>query len=365
MRELLAVGDRAGARRQFGVLRRVLQDELGIGPSAQALALLERATDDPSRPPPRRDVPHPDDQRADEPQWARHSDLATQSIHFCSTLDGVRLAYALSGDGPPLVKASNWLTHLDYDWESPVWSHWWHRLSERHRLIRYDERGCGLSSWDVDDFSLDAYERDLATVVDVLGLERFPLLGISQGGAIAIRYAARHPERVTRLVLYGAGALGRRRRTESRTQLRELDALAELMRVSWGAEEPAFQRVYDARFLPDGPIERWRAFDELQKKTASPQNAARLWESFGSFDVTDEARSLRVPTLILHGRDERLRPFADAEQLAQLIEGSRLVPLDSRNHILQAEERAFSRFIEEVDGFLLGDASPSRGAHRS
>ena len=282
----------------------------------------------------------------------RHSDLGTQSIRSCSTPDGVRLAYALSGDGPPLVKASNWLTHLDYDWESPVWSHWWRGLSRRHRLVRYDERGCGLSSWDVDDFSLDAYVRDLESVVDALALERFPLLGISQGGSIAIAYAARHPDRVSALVLYGTGVRGRRRRARTEAELRELDALAELMRVSWGAEEPGFQRVYDARFLPDGPLERWRAFDELQQRTTSPENAVRLWTSFQTMDTTEEARSLRLPTLILHARDERLRPFADAEELAALIPGSRLVPLVSRNHILQADEPAFGRFLEEAEAFL-------------
>jgi pimeloyl-ACP methyl ester carboxylesterase/DNA-binding SARP family transcriptional activator len=342
MRELLDGGDRAGVRRQFDLLERTLRDELAIGPSTEAEELRQRAMEGRAPSSPR------------TTGYRRHSNLGTQSIHFCSTLDGVRLAYALSGDGPALVKASNWLTHLDYDWESPVWSHWWQGLSRHHRLIRYDERGCGLSSWDVDEFTLDAYVRDLETVVDALGLERFPLLGISQGGAIAITYAARHPDRVTSLVLYGTGVRGRRRKAETDAQHRELDALAELMRVSWGADEPGFQRVYNARFMPEGPLEQWRAFDELQKKTASPENAVRLWQSFQLNDVTDAARSLSIPTLILHARDERLRPFADAEQLAELIEGSRLVPLDSPNHILQAGEPAFAEFLDELERFLAG-----------
>jgi pimeloyl-ACP methyl ester carboxylesterase len=347
MRQLLDAGDRAGARRQFELLERTLHDELAIGPSAEAVALRDRAADGRSSSVPLRAPAGPG--AAKDP---RHSDLATQSIHFCSTLDGVRLAYAISGDGPPLVKASNWLTHLDYDWESPVWSHWWQGLSRRHRLIRYDERGCGLSSRDVDDFSIDAYVRDLETVVDALGLERFPLLGISQGGAIAVTYAARHPDRVSRLVLYGAGPLGRRRKARTEEEHRELDALGELMRISWGADEPAFQRVYNARFMPEGPLDQWRAFDALQQKTASPANAVKLWQSFLLYDVTKEARSLDVPTLILHARDERLRPFADAEQLAELIPGCRLMALDSVNHILQADEPAFGRFLDEIDRFL-------------
>jgi pimeloyl-ACP methyl ester carboxylesterase/DNA-binding SARP family transcriptional activator len=338
MRQALAVGDRAGARRQFGLLERILHEELGIGPSAEALALRNQATDAPVT--------------GGEVGDPRYSSLATQSIRFCSTPDGVRLAYAESGDGPPVVKASNWLTHLDYDWESPVWRHWWQGLSRRHRLIRYDERGSGLSQWDVDDFSLEAFVRDLETVVDGLGLDRFPLLGISQGGPIAITYAARHPERVDRLILYGTGVLGRRRKARSDADHRQLDALAELMRGSWGTDEPSFQRIYNARFMPDGPIEQWRAFDELQKRTAPAHNAVRLWESMQAVDVTDDARSLRVPTLILHARHERLRPYADAEQLAVLIPGSRLVAFESNNHILQQSEPAFAQFLAEVDGFL-------------
>jgi DNA-binding SARP family transcriptional activator/pimeloyl-ACP methyl ester carboxylesterase len=340
MRQALAAGDRAGARQQFELLERILHEELGIGPSAEALALREQAIDAPPAGPFR---------RVGDP---RYSSLATQSIHFCSTPDGIRLAYAVSGDGPPLVKASNWLTHLDYDWESPVWRHWWHGLSRRHRLIRYDERGCGLSQWDIDDFSFDAYVRDLETVVDSLGLERFPLLGISQGGPIAIAYTTRHPERVDRLVLYGTGVLGRRHKARSDADHRQLDALAELMRTSWGADEPSFQRVYNARFMPDGPIEQWRAFDELQKRTAPPENAVRLWESTELNDVTEAARALRVPTLILHARNERLRPYEDAERLATLIEGSRLMPLESNNHILQEGEPAFAQFLAAVEGFL-------------
>ena len=341
MRQRLAATDRAGVRRQFELLERILHEELGIGPSAEALAVYRQASD-----------VDPPAARVDRDGDTRHSSLATQAIHFCSTPDGIRLAYAVSGDGPVLVKASNWLTHLDYDWESPVWRHWWHGLSRRHRLIRYDERGCGLSQWDVEDFSLDAYVRDLETVVDALGLDRFPLLGISQGGPIAITYAARHPERVNRLILYGTGALGRRRKARTDADDRQLDALAELMRVSWGGDEPVFQRVYNARFIPDGPLEMWRAFDELQKRTAPPKNAVRLWQSFQFNDATDAALTLRLPTLIVHAREEQLRPYADAEQLATLIEGSRLVPLESNNHILQEGEPAFARLLDEVDRFL-------------
>ncbi len=199
MRAMLRHGDRTGVLHQFDMLTRVLERELGVGPSVEACALRDLAlghtrsagefagpTDGPPRSAP----------------------LATQRVHFCTTTDGVRLAYAASGKGPPLVKAGNWLSHLDYDWDSPVWRHWWRTLSGRYTLVRYDERGCGLSDWDVDDdsFSLEAWVRDLETVVDALGLERFPLLGLSQGGPIAITYAARHPERVTHVIVYGTCA---------------------------------------------------------------------------------------------------------------------------------------------------------------
>ena len=191
---LLAAGDRAGALRQLNLLEQTLKDELGIGPSPEADHLRAQVLGTPVT----AAIPA-------QPAAPRHAGLAKQMVHFCRTSDGVRLAYATSGHGPPLVKASNWMTHLDYDWASPVWSHWWRALSEGRLLVRYDERGCGLSDWavDVSSFTLDAWVRDLETVADTLGLERFPLLGISQGGPIALTYAARHPERVSHLVVYG------------------------------------------------------------------------------------------------------------------------------------------------------------------
>ena len=336
--DLLARGDRAGALRRLDRLEEVLRDELGIGPSPEAYDLRIRALDTTVTTP------------AAAP---RHAGLARQTVHFCRTPDGVRLAYATSGSGPPLVKASNWLTHLDYDWASPVWSHWWQALSEDRRLVRYDERGCGLSDRDVgaESFTLDAWVADLETVVDTLGLQRFPLLGISQGGPIAVRYAARHPERVSHLIVYGTCARATWARADP-AERRELAALGELIRVSWGSDQPGFRQVYDARFLPDGPLETWRAFDELQRRTASPENAYRLWRAFGSLDAGEAARSLDVPTLILHSREDKVWSFAEAEELHSLIAGSRLVGLDSRNHILQAGEPAFATLLAEVRRFL-------------
>jgi pimeloyl-ACP methyl ester carboxylesterase len=219
--------------------------------------------------------------------------------------------------------------------------------------VRYDERGCGLSDWQVgdDSFTLDAWVRDLETVVDALGLDRFPLLGISQGGAIAITYAARHPERVSHVVVFGTCARASWARA-SPERRRELAALGELIKVSWGSDQPGFRQVYDARFLPDGPLETWRAFDELQRRSSSPHNAWRLWRAFGWLDCTESALCLDVPTLILHSKDDQVWAFEEAEELHSMVSGSRLVALDSRNHILQADEPAFGRFVDEVEQFL-------------
>lgn len=344
MRALLRAGDRSGVLRQFAVLAEILEHDLGVGPSVEACAVRDLALG-----PARGDV----GLGAAAPSMPRAAPLATQHVHFCTTPDGVRIAYATSGSGSPMVKASNWLTHLDHDWANPVWSHWWRALSARHTLVRYDERGCGLSDWDVgdDSYTLEARVRDLETVVDTLGLERFPLLGISQGGPIAITYAARHPERVSHVIVYGTCARATWARA-SDEQRRELAALGELIRTSWGSDRPGFRQIYDARFLPDGPLEMWRAFDELQRRSTSPRNAHRLWRAFGSLDCADAARSLEVPTLILHATDDQVWSFEEAEELHAMVPGSRLVALESRNHILQADEPAFGQLLAEIDAFL-------------
>jgi DNA-binding SARP family transcriptional activator/pimeloyl-ACP methyl ester carboxylesterase len=341
--ELLDRGDRSGSLAQIDRIEAVLRDELGIGLSSEGydlrIAALDAAVALP--PAPRR------------PAAPRHANLATQSLGFCRADDGVRLAYATSGHGPPLVKAATWLTHLDYDWASPVWSHWWQELSRDHRLVRYDERGCGLSDRDVDatSFTLDAWVRDLETVVDTLGLERFDLFGMSQGGPIAVTYAARHPERVSRLIVYGTCARATWARADP-TRRSELAALGQLIRLSWGSDEPGFRQIYDARFLPDGPLELWRAFDQLQRRSTSPENAYQLWRAFGRLDASEAARSLDVPTLVLHAREDLVWSFEEAEELHAMIRGSRLVALDSRNHILRTDEPAFDDLLAEVRRFL-------------
>ena len=277
-----------------------------------------------------------------------------QDIRFCTTRDGVRLAYATIGSGPPLVKAANWLSHLDYDWESPVWRHWLVELSRRYRLVRYDERGCGLSDWDVPRFSFDDWVGDLETVVDAAGLERFPLLGISQGGSVAIAYALRHPERVTRLVLLGTFAQGRRQRARTQAERELADARVEMVRLGWGRSDPTYRQMFLARFLPEGTQEQWRAFDELQRRSTSAENAWRFVNEFADIDVSDLAPRLTVPTLILCARREPENMFEQSRLLASLIPNSRLVPLDSANHLLPEQDPAWKRFLAEVDEFLGG-----------
>lgn len=342
MRNHLRRGDRAAVLRQFDVLVGVLDRELGVGPSVEARAVRDLAVGDPPGTPDASILP-------------RSAALAHQRVGFCRTVDGVRLAYAVSGSGPPLVKTSNWLTHVDHEWESPVWRHWWQALTGNHTLVRYDERGCGLSDWDIgpEGFGLEPWVRDLETVVDALDLERFPLLGMSQGGPIAIEYAARHPERVSHLIVYGTCARSTWAKA-SDDERRELLALAELIRTSWGSEHPGFRQVYDARFIPDGPLELWRAFDELQRRSTSPRNARRLFYSFGALDIAAAARQLDLPCLILHSVDDQVWSFAEAEDLHALIPGSTLVPLPSRNHILKGDEPAFGLLIEAVNRFLAG-----------
>jgi pimeloyl-ACP methyl ester carboxylesterase len=276
----------------------------------------------------------------------------TQTIRFCLSPDGVRLAYAVVGEGPVLVKTANWLSHLEYDWNSPVWRHWMTGLARQRTLVRYDERGCGLSDWNVENFSLDAWVQDLETVVDTLGLERFPLLGLSQGASIAIAYAVRHPERVSRLILYGGYARGRNFRVSTDEQREELDVQLKLIRLGWGKEHPAFRQVFSMLFIPEGSPEQLQAFNELERITTSPEIAARIVGEFHKVNVSELAKQITQPTLVLHAKDELRIPFEEGRLLASLIPNARLVPLDSKNHILLEFEPAWQQFLKEIDAFL-------------
>ena len=278
-----------------------------------------------------------------------------QEIRFLKTDDHTTLAYAESGKGYPLVKAANWLSHLEYDHVSPIWKHWWAELSSRFHLIRYDERGCGLSDWDVDQFSVEAWVNDLEHVADKVGVKKFALLGISQGASVAIDYAVRHPDRVSHLILYGGFAQGRLMRDVSPEEKETARILQNLIRLGWGQNNPAFSKTFASLFIPDGTAEQMDAFDALQRASTSPKNAERFLEAFNVIDVTELVAQVQVPTLVLHARHEHEIPFDQARLMASTIPNAQLVSLDSRNHVLGAEEPAWQHFLQEIDAFISAD----------
>jgi pimeloyl-ACP methyl ester carboxylesterase/DNA-binding winged helix-turn-helix (wHTH) protein len=274
-----------------------------------------------------------------------------QEVHFCTASDGVRIAYALAGSGPPLVKTANWLNHLEYDWESPVWSHLLHALAAEHRLIRYDERGNGLSDWNVNDISFEAFVRDLETVVDAAKLDRFSLLGVSQGCPVSIAYAIRNPGRVSHLVLYGGYVRGWRQRGDP-AEIEKADAVQTLMRHGWGQENPAFRQIFTTRFMPSGTPEQMRWFNDLQRMTTSPDNAARIRRANENIDITDLLPQVRIPTLVLHCRNDAAQPHEEGRILAAGIPGARFVTLEGHNHLILESDPCWARFLDEIMVFL-------------
>ena len=275
-----------------------------------------------------------------------------QHIRFCKGFDGVRLAYATTGEGTPLVKAPHWLTHIEYEWQSPVWRPWIDALSRSHKFLRMDERGCGLSSTDSPAICFEALVSDLEAVVDAAGLERFALFGHSQGSAIAVEYAARHPERVSHLVLLGAYARGAMKRGLPESHLAELQAQLKLVEVGWWREDASYRQMFATQFMPGGTLEQIRSMSELQRLSASPENAMRIISAMFNIDVRESAARVRCPTLILHARRDRRVPFEEGLLLASLIQDARLVPLETENHILLPQDPAFAQFFEALEAFL-------------
>jgi pimeloyl-ACP methyl ester carboxylesterase/DNA-binding CsgD family transcriptional regulator len=282
---------------------------------------------------------------------------ATQKIRFLRSHDGVRLAYATSGSGPTVIKAATWLSHLEYDWTSPVWSHLLAAFSEHHRLVRYDERGCGLSDWQVEDLGFESWLRDLETVADGAGGERFALLGISQGASIAIAYAVRHPERVSHLVLQGGYARGRLVRSASREQAEEAQMMCRLAELGWGRDDASFRQFFTSQFIPGGTPEQHAWFNELERLSTSPANAARFMRAFDTIDVVDLLPRVRCPTLVLHSRDDLRVPFAEGRLLAAQIPGATLVTIDSRNHLLLSSEPGWLVAQAAIENFLPSGGS--------
>lgn len=275
-----------------------------------------------------------------------------QRIQFCTTDDGVRIAYATSGKGPPLVKSGSWLTHLEYDLKSPVHRSLYSDLSEQHTLVRYDPRGTGMSDRDVSEVSPELWLKDLEAVVRAQNLEKFALIGYSQGGAAAVRYAAIHPDKITHLIVYGGYARGRLLRKEADFGPEMLDAMCTLILKGWGSDNDAYRELFSARFVSSNNREHIRWLNELEAMSASPEMAAKYFRALVSIDVRHLLPQVKAPTLVLHCRGDRAAPFESGRELAAGIPGARFVPMDGDNHIFLEHEPAYRTLLTEVHRFL-------------
>jgi len=278
-----------------------------------------------------------------------------QDIRFCGAPDGVRIAYSSVGSGPPIVKAANFLNHLEFDLESPVWRHLIGDIASRNTLIRYDERGTGLSDWKVDDITFEACVSDLEAVVDNLGLEKFVLFGISQGAAVSIAYAARHPERVSKMILHGGYALGWRN-SGTPEQIAGREAMVTLMATGWGQDNPMFRQMFTSQFIPDATAAQNDWFNELQLVSTSPENAVKLERVNNDIDVRHLLDEVTVPTMVTHSRGEARVPFEAGRRLAMGIEKARFVPLESNNHLILEQEPAWQLFRTVFRGFVESES---------
>ena len=283
-----------------------------------------------------------------------------QSVRFCAAPDAVRIAYATHGSGPPLVKVANWLTHLEYDWDSPIWSHWLRELGSRFTVVRYDERCCGLSDPDPRELNLDAFVADLEAVVAAAGLDEFTLFAISQGGAVAVEYARRHPERVKQIVFCGAYVRGRLRRSPPARE--EHAARITLARLGWGRDNAAFRQVFANWMLPDATPAEIEAFDDLQRRSSSAENAVRLMEAWARVDASHVLGEVRAPTLVCHARGDQAVSFDEGRLIASGLPDASFVALEGRNHLLLPREPAWPQFLNELDAFTgaRAGASPER-----
>jgi class 3 adenylate cyclase/pimeloyl-ACP methyl ester carboxylesterase len=285
-----------------------------------------------------------------------------QEIHFCQAKDGIQLAYARMGHGPPLVRTGHWMTHIEQDFQSPIWRPLYLELSRDNTFVRYDARGNGLSDRDIPDVTFDNFVDDLETVVDAAGIDRFALFGISQGCAVSIAYAVRHPQRITHLILYGGYTIGWKKRARTEAEKEAGQAMLTLMRLGWGQENPAFRQMFTTQFVPGATKQQADWFNEFQRISASPADAARNLIANGDVDVTALLPQVRVPTLVMHARHDARVPFESGRRMAAGIPGARFVPLESQNHVILPDEPAFGRFIEELKAFIEPKAGDGAAA---
>ena len=277
--------------------------------------------------------------------------LRTQAVTFCKTRDGVNLAISVTGQGPVLVRTTHWLSHIEYDWQSPITAPFLHSLASCSRFVRYDGRGIGLSDRNVSEISFSSLQDDLESVVDSLQLERFALLGTSQGAAIAIAYAARHPHRVSKLILHGSYALGRNKRGTP-SDVEEGKMMISIMRRGWGDEQSAFMRAFATLFLPNGSPEQIKEYADLQRAAISPEHAVKIRMLHDETDIRDILPNVKSPTIVFHSRHDNVVPFEQGRMVAASIPNARFVPLESVNHVLLSDEPAFVDFIDGVKEFL-------------
>ena len=284
-----------------------------------------------------------------------------QQIQFCTTPDGARLAYAISGEGPPLVMSASWFTHLENQWQSLTWRPWLEAFSREYSVVRYDSRGCGLSDRrKLQNITFETWVRDFECVADAAGFDRFSILGTCLGGPIAMEYSARHPERVSRLVLYGTTRRGRLRRTDRPREVEKAKLLLESLSLGWGPENQAFVQLWASMFQPGGTFEHMRSWCSQQCVAASADTAAHLLPIFWDLDMSPTLQRIRCPALVAHAERDRVVPLEEGRALAELIPDSRFVLLDSENHIPLADEPAWPHFLAEMRNFLAGQ--PSAGA---
>lgn len=281
---------------------------------------------------------------------APHYDAGEQEIQFFTTSDGVRIAYTIGGDGPPLVRAIDWLNHLDFEWKNPFRRLWFSQIMRHHTFLRYDQRGSGLSDWNVSDFSFERSLADFHELIDHVGFKEFSLFGTCQGGAIGTAYAALHPERVKKLILVGAFARGWPPPSSMVTE--QYNAMVTLIRLGWGKDNPAFRQLWTTLFRPDASSEETEWMNEFQRITSSPENAARMMSEFPKIDITDLLPKVCCPTLVIHSRDEAVVPAQEGRLIASRIRGARYVELPSRSHEVVPGEPAWQTLVDEFSSFL-------------